>query len=45
MKKLNSLTIPLLLILSLSFFGCESGQVEKKAEKKVEDVASTEDGG
>ena len=44
MKKLNSLTIPLLLILSLSFFGCESGQVEKKVEKKVEDVAS-QDGG
>tara|TARA_B100000029_G_C17438901_1_gene910729 strand:+ start:172 stop:711 length:540 start_codon:yes stop_codon:yes gene_type:complete len=45
MKKLNSLTIPLLLILSLSFFGCESGQVEKKAEQKVEDVASQDDGG
>jgi len=42
MKKLNPLTLPLLLVLCLSFFGCETGQVKK--EDSSETTTSAQEG-
>jgi len=41
MKKLNPFSLPLLLVMCLALFGCETGQVQK--ETKSETTASTEE--
>ena len=41
MKKLNPFSLPLLLVMCLALFGCETGQVNK--ETKSETTASTEE--
>ena len=41
MKKLNPFSLPLLLVMCLALFGCETGPVKK--ETKSETTASTEE--